>query len=98
MFRFGDAPSYGDATGDPAPAVSLVPSKSAHGYWIARTDGSVRAFGDAAPVALPPITLGAPIAGMATPWASSSGVALSVLGRVPAGPQQTWAGDRTRSR
>lgn len=92
VYRFGDAVHYGDATGSGAPAVGLVPTKSGHGYWIAFSDGRVRAFGDAAPVALPPVGRHAPIAGLATPWASSSGIALSLLGYAPPASQRTWVG------
>jgi peptidoglycan/xylan/chitin deacetylase (PgdA/CDA1 family) len=92
--RFGDATLFGDAAGAGALAVSLVPTKSGRGYWIASTDGRVRAFGDAAEMALPHISLRAPIAGMATPWASSSGVALPLLGLASMSAQRTWVGAR----
>ena len=92
VYHFGDATHYGDAAGASSPAVGLVPTKSGHGYWIAFSDGRVRAFGDAAPVALPPVIRHAPIAGLATPWASSSGIALSLLDLASPASQRTWVG------
>jgi peptidoglycan/xylan/chitin deacetylase (PgdA/CDA1 family) len=92
VFRFGDAARYGDAAGAGALAVALVPTKSGNGYWIALSDGTVRAFGDAIAVALPPVSLRSPIAGMATPWAASSGIALPLLEVGSARPQRTWVG------
>ena len=92
VYRFGDAVRYGDAAGSGSPAVGLVPTKSGHGYWIAFSNGRVRAFGDAAPVALPAVSLHAPIAGLATPWASSSGIALSLPGVATPPSQRTWVG------
>nr|MDP9333824.1 polysaccharide deacetylase family protein [Actinomycetota bacterium] len=78
-------------------ADGLVPTKSGAGYWIAFADGTVRAFGDAASVGLPPIRLAAPVVGIATSWASSSGFALPLLEFARAlanapGSQRTWVG------
>jgi hypothetical protein len=50
IFSFGDVPFYGSlpSRGVRATnAVGMAPSPSGKGYWIARADGSVCAFGDA---------------------------------------------------
>ena len=49
VFSFGDAKFYGSlgATRLPAPAVSMVATKSGKGYWIVLANGDVHAFGDA---------------------------------------------------
>jgi hypothetical protein len=50
IFSFGDVPFYGSlpSRGVRATnAVGMAPSPSGKGYWIARADGSVYAFGDA---------------------------------------------------
>jgi peptidoglycan/xylan/chitin deacetylase (PgdA/CDA1 family) len=95
--HFGDAAVLPDAAGAAVLAVGLVPTQSGSGYWIAFADGTVRAFGDAAPVGLSPIRLAAPVVGIATPWASSSGFALPLLEFLHAlatttGPQRTGVG------
>lgn len=46
---FGDATSYGDASGLPLrqPIVGIVPTFSGQGYWLAAADGGVFSYGDA---------------------------------------------------
>ncbi len=97
VFHFGSAAALPDATGSGALAVGLVPTQSGAGYWIAFADGAVRAFGDAVTVGLPGIRPAAPVVGIATPWASSSGFALPLLEFLRSlanqhRPQRTWVG------
>jgi peptidoglycan/xylan/chitin deacetylase (PgdA/CDA1 family) len=78
VHTFGDARSFGRVDGAGTLAVGIVPSPSGAGYWVATADGVVHSFGDAGPVG----PLGKPaatIAGLATPWGSSSGIALPLL-------------------
>jgi len=75
---FGDATPWGDANVGAALAVGIAPTKDANGYWIASSDGDVRAFGDAGPGASQAHLAGSTV-GIATPWASSSGLALPLL-------------------
>ena len=89
--HFGRAASLPVTAGASALAVGLVPTPTGAGYWIAFADGTVRAVGDAATVRLPTIRLAAPVVGIATPWASSSGFALSLLELLRAG-QRAWVG------
>jgi peptidoglycan-N-acetylglucosamine deacetylase len=91
VFPFGNAAWRGDSAAAHALAAAIVPTRSGRGYWIASAAGAVRAFGDAAPVRLPSLALRAPIMGMATPWASSSGLGLTFLDALRS-TQRTWAG------
>jgi peptidoglycan/xylan/chitin deacetylase (PgdA/CDA1 family) len=75
---FGDARSFGEARVANSLSVGIVPSPSGAGYWIATADGVVRSFGDAGPVG-PLAQPGASVVGLATPWGSSSGIALPLL-------------------
>jgi peptidoglycan/xylan/chitin deacetylase (PgdA/CDA1 family) len=91
VVRFGRAASLPAVAGPAALAVGLVPTPTGAGYWIAFADGTVRAAGDAATVGLAGIRLAAPVVGIATPWASSSGFALALLGRLRVRPS-AWVG------
>jgi peptidoglycan/xylan/chitin deacetylase (PgdA/CDA1 family) len=92
VFAFGDAPFHGSAVGLPL-GVGLVPTASGAGYWIAAASGVVRSFGDAPAVAAS-IGPGALAVGLASPWASSSGIALPLLEHraVPSSPTVAWPG------
>jgi peptidoglycan/xylan/chitin deacetylase (PgdA/CDA1 family) len=99
VYHFGNAAALPDAAGASVLAVGLVPTQSGAGYWIAFADGTVRAFGDAAPLGPPPIRSAAPIVGLATPRASSSGFALPLLEFLrtvanAGASQRTWVGPR----
>jgi hypothetical protein len=49
IFAFGDAPFLGSAVSDDSiPIVGMAPTKSAYGYRVARSDGRVIPFGNAA--------------------------------------------------
>jgi peptidoglycan/xylan/chitin deacetylase (PgdA/CDA1 family) len=58
-------------------AVGLIASRSGRGYWIVSSSDQIRAFGDAPAVAAPATS--SPVVGLASPWASSSGLALPLL-------------------
>ena len=94
VFTFGNARFFGSlgAFRLSQPIATISATRDGRGYWLLGRDGSVYRFGDAAPVALPPVGRHAPIAGLATPWASSSGIALSLLGYAPPASQRTWVG------
>ena len=89
VYHFGNAGAFPATPRTASLAVGLVRTESGNGYWIAFTDGTVRAFGDARPMPLPPIRLAAPVVGLATPWASSSGFALPLLEFLRAGEDDT---------
>ncbi len=92
--NYAHAVHYGDATGHASTAVGIVPTTTGNGYWVAFADGYVRAFGDATHLALPSTNLNAPVVGIATPQASSSGFALPFIEFLNslATPSQTWVG------
>ena len=51
IFSFGDVPFYGSLPGigvNVTDVVGMAPTPTDKGYWIARSDGAVYAFGDAA--------------------------------------------------
>ena len=77
VFTFGTARFYGSAVGSMSLAVGLVSTRSSRGYWIVSSSDKIRGFGDA-PSLTAPATARA-VAGIATPWASSSGIAVPVL-------------------
>jgi peptidoglycan/xylan/chitin deacetylase (PgdA/CDA1 family) len=91
VFAFGDAPFLGAATPAASLAVGIVRSATGRGYWIAHADDRVDAFGDASPVAAHIVR--APVVGIATPWASSSGYALVLIEELRR-PLRTWPAAR----
>lgn len=48
VHELGGAPDLGDAASSSSPAVDLVATRDAKGYWIVRADGTVSAHGSAA--------------------------------------------------
>jgi peptidoglycan/xylan/chitin deacetylase (PgdA/CDA1 family) len=87
VFTFGAARFYGSAVGTMSLAVGLVASRTGGGYWIVSSSDQIRAFGDAPAVAAPATT--SPTVGIASPWASSSGLALPLLEYIAALATQT---------
>jgi len=77
VFTFGHAGFHGSAVGTMSLAVGLIASRSGRGYWIVSSSDQVRAFGDA-PTLRAPVTV-SPVVGLASPWASSSGIAVPLL-------------------
>ena len=93
--NYAHAVHFGDATGHNALAVGIVATTTGNGYWVAFADGYVQGFGDATHLALPSTHLNAPVVGLATPQASSSGFALALiefLHDIQTPPSQTWVG------
>ena len=47
MLGYGDAHDHGSGVSGSAPVVSIAPTPSGKGYWLAARDGRVAAHGDA---------------------------------------------------
>ncbi len=89
VYPFGDATSYGSATG--FRAVGMAPTKDGKGYWVVGSNCQIDAFGDASPYtgAMPAGT----VAAVATApgggfwYATVSGTVLAVGGAPQLAPQ-----------
>jgi peptidoglycan/xylan/chitin deacetylase (PgdA/CDA1 family) len=95
VWHFGNAPGRGDAPGNGV-SVGIVPTPTSNGYWIAHSNGAVKALGDAAAETMPAVHLNGPLIGLATNYASSSGYAITLLDQLfatpPPPPTQYWVG------
>ena len=98
VFTFGTARFHGSAVGSMSLAVGLVSSRSGRGYWIVSSSDTIQPFGDA-PALTAPATA-SPVVGIATRWASSSGLAVPVCSRTPPWPlrDSSYGRDLVRSR
>ena len=94
VFTFGTARFRGSAVGSMSLAVGLVSSRSGRGYWIVSSLGKIQPFGDASALTAP--TTVSPVVGIATRWASSSGLAVPLLENpaLAAQGQFVWPGPR----
>jgi peptidoglycan/xylan/chitin deacetylase (PgdA/CDA1 family) len=90
VFTFGAARFYGSAVGTMSLAVGLISRRAGHGYWIVSSSNQIRAFGDARKLTAP-ATID-PVVGIASPWASSSGIALPLLEFAVAPGRFVWPG------
>jgi hypothetical protein len=94
LFSFGDAPFAGSAAGTaPVPVVGAARHVSGRGYWLARADGRVEAFGSAQALPTPALERGAgPVVGIAATNGGDGHWSVTSAGRVVAAGQAPHLG------